>query len=183
MATNTPAKRTETLFAVVAPGLGPYTAQELHKLALLPGQPGTFQPDRSGAGHAPDDERSGIEFAGERRALYRANLHLRTASRVLVRLGDFPAVGFTELRRRAGRLAWERYLQPGQPVALRVTCHKSRLYHSDAVAERVAGAIGDALGMPPVIEKFDEQHSRSAAPIGGGAPGSRSLHHQRGLFR
>jgi putative N6-adenine-specific DNA methylase len=99
-----------------------------------------------------------VEFTGDRRALYRANLHLRTANRVLVRLGDFPAVGFTDLRRRAARLPWERCLAPGQPVALRVTCHKSRLYHSDAVAERVAGAIADRLGKPPIVQKFDEQN-------------------------
>ena len=49
---------------------------------------------------------------------------------------------------KAARLKWEDYLLPGQAVALRVTCHKSRLYHSDGVAERVAGAIGDRLGSP-----------------------------------
>jgi putative N6-adenine-specific DNA methylase len=42
-------------------------------------------------------------------------------------------------------------------VALRVTCHKSRLYHSDAVAERIASAIGDRLGQNPPLEPFDEQ--------------------------
>ena len=52
---------------------------------------------------------------------------------------------FPELRKKASRLTWEAFLSPGQPVALRVTCHKSKLYHSGAVAERVAGAIGDRL--------------------------------------
>ena len=91
-------------------------------------------------------EVGGIEFHGTLRDLYRANLHLRTASRILVRLGEFYAAAFSELRKKASRLAWEQYLAPGQPVALRVTCHKSKLYHSDAVAERVAGAIADRLG-------------------------------------
>jgi putative N6-adenine-specific DNA methylase len=90
----------------------------------------------------------GIEFHGTLRDLYRANLHLRTASRILVRLGEFYAAAFSELRKKAGRLPWEEYLAPGQPVALRVTCHKSKLYHSDAVAERMAGAIEDRLGRP-----------------------------------
>ena len=87
-------------------------------------------------------------FQGELDDLYRANLHLRSANRVLVRAGEFYAAAFSELRKKAGRLAWERYLAPGQPVRLSVTCRKSRLYHSDAVAERVAGAIGDRLGKP-----------------------------------
>jgi putative N6-adenine-specific DNA methylase len=98
-----------------------------------------------------------VAFGGGRAALYRANLHLRTANRVLMRLGQFSAVGFAELRKRAAALPWERCLAGGQGVALRVTCHKSRLYHSDAVAERVAAAIGDRLGQPPTLQKHDEE--------------------------
>jgi putative N6-adenine-specific DNA methylase len=85
--------------------------------------------------------------------LYRANLHLRTASRVLLRLGEFYAAAFAELRKKAGRLGWEACLRPGQPVAIHATCHKSKLYHSDAVAERVAGAIADRLGQEPPMDK------------------------------
>ena len=133
------------LFAVVAPGLAAYTAQELFALGLLPA------PDAAGV------EPGGVTFSGDRTAIYRANLHLRTANRLLVRLGQFRAVGFEELRKFAGRLAWERYLAPGQPIALRVTCHKSRLYHSDAVAQRVAAAVGDRLGVAPPVQKFDEE--------------------------
>jgi putative N6-adenine-specific DNA methylase len=132
------------LFAVAAPGLAPYSAKELHALGLLPD---------ADAGV----EAGGVTFTGANAAIYRANLHLRTANRMLVRLGGFRAVGFDELRKFARRLAWERFLLPGQPVALRVTCHKSRLYHSDAVAERVAAAIGDRLGVPPPVQKFDEE--------------------------
>ena len=98
-----------------------------------------------------------MAFSGDLRALYRLNLELRTASRVLLRLGDFYAVGFAELRKKAARLPWERFLRPGQPAALRVTCHRSRLYHSDAVAERVSAAIGDRLGKPAPLAKFDDR--------------------------
>ncbi len=60
------------------------------------------------------DLQGGVTFTGDRAALYRANLHLRTANRILVRLGDFAAVGFAELRKRAARLPWERCLAPGR---------------------------------------------------------------------
>lgn len=126
-------------FAVSAPGLAPFMAQELARL-----------------GQAGQVEEGGVAFGGELAELYRANLCLRTASRVLVRLGSFYAAAFSELRKKAARLPWGHYLSPGQPVALRVTCHRSRLYHSDAVAERLAGAIGDCLGRLPPVEKFDE---------------------------
>ena len=111
-----------SFFAVTAPGLETLTAQELQRLNLLP----TVTP-------------GGVAFQGDLDALYRANLHLRTASRVLVRIGDFSAAAFSELRKKASRLDWERYLVPGQPVAIRATCKASKLYHADAVAERIAG--------------------------------------------
>lgn len=130
---------TEKVFVVTAPGLETLTARELATLGL------------TGVVVA-----GGVELSGALETVYRANLHLRTASRVLVRLGEFYAAAFSELRKKASRLPWERYLAPGQPVALRATCHKSRLYHSDAVIERVLGAIGDRLGQPVPLAAWDE---------------------------
>jgi len=147
----------EKLFAVSAPGLEPYTAGELRQLGLLPADEETTPPSKHKKKKPADKYSGGVAFSGDLEGIYQANLSLRTANRVLVRLGEFNAAAFSELRKKAGRLVWERYLAPGQPVALRVTCRQSRLYHSKAVAERVAGAIGDRLGQPPPVVKFDEQ--------------------------
>lgn len=136
-------------FAVSAPGLEAFTALELKKLNLL----GEEEPNPEKSPNAGEGLEGGVEFSGDLEALYRANLHLRTASRVLVRLGDFYAVSFAELRKKAARLPWEAYLRPGQEVSVHATCRRSRLYHSDAVAERVVGAIGDRLGGPVVAVK------------------------------
>jgi putative N6-adenine-specific DNA methylase len=145
----------DKLFAVCTPGLEPFLAQELEQLGLLRGKPSSPLSKMGGIEGGPE---GGAEFSGTLRDVYRANLWLRTASRVLVRLGAFYAAAFPELVRKASRLPWERYLAPGQPVALRVTCHKSRLYHSGAVAERVARAIGERLGQLSPIVKFDEDN-------------------------
>lgn len=122
----------ETLhaFAVAAPGLESLVAAELNGLGvsdtlILEG---------------------GVEFAATTRALYEANLHLRTASRVLVRLARFRAVTFGELERRARTVPWERVIGSGDRVLLRVTCRKSKLYHSGAVAERLARDIAERAG-------------------------------------
>ena len=80
----------------------------------------------------------GVEFSGEWDAMARANLELRTATRVLLRLGSFHARALGELERRAGLLPWNQYLVAGSPVRLRVTSRKSRLYHQGAIAERVS---------------------------------------------
>ena len=117
------------LFAVCAPGLEPVLEAELGSLGVrarpVPG---------------------GAEVQGSVRDLERLNLWLRTASRVLVRLGQVKATSFAELVRKAGALPFETVLRAGQPVSLRVTCHKSRLYHSGAVAERLHGALEERLG-------------------------------------
>jgi putative N6-adenine-specific DNA methylase len=141
-------------FVVTAPGLEPFTFQELTTLGLLPA-------DDTVAASA-----GGIEFKGELGAMYRANLHLRTASRILARLGNFfYATTFEELQKRASRLPWERFLSPGQPVAMRVTCHQSRLYHSDAVARTVCTALEERLGQPSVLVKTDEEADGHASQL------------------
>jgi putative N6-adenine-specific DNA methylase len=136
----------DTYFAVTAPGLEPFTALELTTLG--------FQ--LSASSFKPSD--GGILFKGDLTGLYRANLQLRTASRILARLGTFfYATTFPELQKRTSRLPWERCLTPGQPVAMRVTCHQSKLYHSDAVARSVSAGMEERLGKASPLVKTDEE--------------------------
>ena len=103
----------------------------------------------------------GVAWTGDLESLARANLWLRTASRVLVRVAEFRARTFFELERHARKVPWERFVSAGVPVGLRVTCRKSRLYHSDAVAQRIAEAIDRALGgaapTPTVQNRGDDE--------------------------
>jgi len=129
-----------SLFAACAPGLEPLVASELAALGVK-----DIHPTEGGVG-----------FAGEHREMALANNLLGCASRVLLRLGAFHAAAFPELRRKAAALPWDTVLTPGAPMALRVTAHKSRLFHSGAIAERVAGAVADALGKESPVEKSAE---------------------------
>ena len=147
------------LFAVCAPGLESFTAWELEQMNLLRG-PAVPSADPASP-EEEADEGGGVEFHGALADLYRVNLKLRTASRVLLRLGEFYAGTFSDLGRRAKRLAWEEVLAPGQPIALRVTCRGSRLYHSGAVAERVTAAIADRIGQPPPVQKFQGEEAQT----------------------
>jgi putative N6-adenine-specific DNA methylase len=135
-------------FAVCAVGLEALVAAELRALNI--------EPDLA------DAEPGGVAFTAAPEALFRANLHLRTASRVLVRLGDFRARALGELERRAKEQPWELFITPGRPVRLRVTCRKSRLYHRGAVAERVANAIA-ARGAGSAAGSSVERSSATAA--------------------
>lgn len=93
-------------------------------------------------------EPGGLSLNGTRRDLYALNLHLRSASRVLVRLARFRATSFAELERRARRVPWGEVLAAGVRPVFNVTCRKSRLYHSDAVAERLTRAAANVGGAP-----------------------------------
>ena len=114
-------------YAITAPGVEPVTARELAALGLR------ADGGRAGWG-APSARRPPVSTA--------ANLELRTASRVLVRIGAFHASSFHELERRAKRLPWARFLGPGVMPEFRVTSRKSRLYHQEAVAKRLAELVG-----------------------------------------
>jgi len=76
----------------------------------------------------------------------RANLWLRTASRVLVRIARFKATAFYELEKRAKKIPWREYVTASRSADFRVTAHKSRLYHSDGIAQRLRDAAGSGAG-------------------------------------
>lgn len=119
------------LAAITTPGLEPITRSELHRLGLS----------------TTDEEPGLIPFTGSLDDLARANLQLRTASRVVMRLGRFHARALGELERKAAQLPWDDWLASDAPIAVRATSRKSRLYHQKAVAERVATAAGRPSGV------------------------------------
>jgi putative N6-adenine-specific DNA methylase len=138
----------DKLFAVTAPGLELFTVQELQQMELLPERHGSTA-----------REPGGVEFTGDLETIYRVNLWLRTCSRLLLRLGEFHAAAFSELNKHTRQLPWEQFIIPGQGVTLRVTCHKSRLYHSGAVAREIIIAIGAHLGKSVNHVKFNDDQA------------------------
>ncbi len=112
-------------FAIAAPGLSALLAAECTALGFVPRE---VTP-------------AGVALDLDHRQLFALNAQTRVASRVLVRLAQFTARDFATLEKQAARLVWRQVLSAGADVRLRVTCRKSRLYHSDAVAERVARGI------------------------------------------
>jgi putative N6-adenine-specific DNA methylase len=129
---------TEHLFAITAPGLEPVCAAELDRLGV------------TGSRAFP----GGVAFEGTLGDIYRSNLWLRSASRVVVRLGEVKARDFPELFHRTVRLPWGKFIRPGTALEVRATSRRSRLVHSGRIAETVVTAADRALG-------------RRAAPAGG----------------
>ena len=126
-----------SLFAVSAPGLEEICLQEMESIGLkgLQAVPG------------------GVCFTGDLRALYLSNLWLRSASRILVRVGEVHARDFPELYRKCLRLPWGRFVRRDVAVQVRAASHASRLFHTGRIAGSIAEAIDHALGRKGVLEE------------------------------
>ena len=141
-------------YAATAPGLEPLVAHELAALGL-----------------SPAAETGGAAFRGPVESIWRANLWLRTASRVLVRVASFRAQAFHELERLARAVPWERYVTNGSAVRFRVTSKKSRLYHTGGIAQRFGEAIEHRLGSGIIVgdsrsdENDEDELEGSAAQL------------------
>ena len=123
-------------YVVTSPGLEEVTAGELSALGIFP------------EGREP----GGVTFHADFPGLWKANLHLRTASRVVMRFGEFRATAFYELEKRAKKLPWATLVAPGTTVTFRVTSRKSKLYHGKAVAERLAESVTAAVTGVTVVK-------------------------------
>jgi len=87
----------------------------------------------------------GIEFKGKLNECFASNLYLRSASRILMRINCFKADSFKKLEKKINDIDWTLYLPGNCSLAFNVTAKKSRLYHSDAIAQRCEKIIADQL--------------------------------------
>ncbi len=117
-------------FAVCPPGLEPHLAAEVNALGFKRGK----------------KEAGGVTLRGPWSEVWRANLELRGAARILVRIGSFRAVHFNQLEQEARDFPWSDWLRPDVPVRVEAATHKSRLSHAGAVKGRIETALSRTLG-------------------------------------
>ncbi|MGE8941423.1 THUMP domain-containing class I SAM-dependent RNA methyltransferase [Leptospira interrogans] len=103
---------------------------------------------RSKGFNSPKVVPGGVVIKGGWPEVWRANLWVRGAGRVLARLASFRALQLHELKSQARRVPWGEVLRPDVPFRVEVTCRKSRVIHSGAAAERIEIAIQETLGAP-----------------------------------
>jgi putative N6-adenine-specific DNA methylase len=119
--------RVRPYLAVTAPGLQDICAAELAGLAS------TITDIRV--------QPAGVAFNGRLQDCWLANLHVRTAARILMRIADFKATAFHQLQTKMAAVPWDLFLPAGPPAAVRAVVHGCRLFHSQAVVQRAAAAI------------------------------------------
>jgi len=122
----------QSFFAVTAPGLENSCYRELSAI------PGTI-------GHA-EIILGGVAFKGRLVDMYRANLDLRTPTRILMRISRFKASNFRQLEKNIATIPWELHISPTAEVKVSVKTIHSRLYHTAAITDRIVYAIHERLG-------------------------------------
>lgn len=89
----------------------------------------------------------GVTVQGDWTAVFRANLDLRGASKVLVRITNFKVTHLAQLDKQVRAFAWGEVFRPDVSVRVEAACKSSRIYHSGAVVERLSNALKDQLGV------------------------------------
>ena len=119
--------RRREYFAVTAPGFENLCLNELQSLEQ--------------ARLTASEEAGGVAFQGRLQDCYIANLNLRTASRILMRIETLHATHFGQLQKKLAQIPWELFLRNAPLPQAHVTARHCKLYHSRAISERLLTAI------------------------------------------
>jgi len=119
--------REKEFFAATSPGLESLCLNELKTIA--------------GTGKEFIETIGGVQFTGRITDCFSANLYLRTANRILMRIGEFKATNFMQLEKKLSDFPWELFLPANASPGINTSTKQSRLYHKDAIAEIFAASI------------------------------------------
>jgi len=123
--------RVRDYFAITTPGVEEYCRQELVGLGI--------------DSPAMSAQAGGVTFTGRLVDCQRANLHLRTATRILMRIDEFAATNERQLERKSADIAWELFLPSGRLPEIRASSRQSRLYHTKAITECLHSGLATRL--------------------------------------
>ena len=100
-----------------------------------------------------------VAFHGDQRLMYRANIALRTAVRMLQPIATFTAADDAGLYRGVGLIDWQEHLDPGSTLAVDPVVHGGVFTNSLYAAQRAKDAIVDQLrertGQRPSVDLVD----------------------------
>ena len=98
--------------------------------------------------------RRAVTFRGDKSVLYRANLWLRTASRVLVPIATFRAGDADAVYEEVKKIDWEQYMDLTTTFSIDATVYSETFKHSRYVTYKVKDAIADRFN-----EKYGKRPS------------------------
>lgn len=101
-----------------------------------------------------------ITFRGDAQAIARANVFIRTAERIMVKVGSFPAKSFDQLFEGTKALAWEQYLPKDAKFWVsKASTKNSALFSGSDIQSIVKKAIVERLKTVYHVTWFEETGS------------------------
>lgn len=101
-----------------------------------------------------------VSFIGDAEAVCRANVFLRTAERVLLKVGSFNAYSFEELFEKTKELPWENYIpENGRFWVTKATSIKSKLFSPSDIQSIMKKAMVERMKQVYHKEWFTEDGS------------------------
>ncbi len=98
-----------------------------------------------------------VTFEGDAEAICRANIFLRTAERVLLKVGQFPAKTFEELFQGIKKLPWEDYIPAdGKFWVTKASSIKSKLFSPSDIQSVVKKAVVERMKEHYHLRWFEE---------------------------
>lgn len=98
-----------------------------------------------------------VTFEGDKEAICRSNIFLRTAERVMVQIGRFHATTFDELYENMKALPWEKWIpQDGKFWVKKASSVKSKLFSASDIQSICKKAMVDRLKMTYHTDWFEE---------------------------
>lgn len=99
-----------------------------------------------------------VTFLGDEEAVCRANIFLRTAERVLIKVGSFHAESFEELFQGTRELPWEEYIPAdGKFWVAKAASVKSRLFSPSDIQSVMKKAMVERMKEAYRLEWFPEE--------------------------
>lgn len=107
-------------------------------------------------GGDPVAVRGGVSFTADLSTLCRTLLRLRTANRLLIRIGSFPAPDSDGLYGGVRSIPWDEFIPPTATIAVSATIRAGAITHSHFAALRVKDGVVDTIrdrtGLRPSVE-------------------------------
>lgn len=98
-----------------------------------------------------------VEFDGDFKTLAKANIHLRCADRVFIKMAEFKALSYEELFQEIKKIAWEHWIEEdGEFPISWVSSVKSKLYSKADIQRIVKKAMVERLKDKYKKEIFEE---------------------------
>ena len=98
-----------------------------------------------------------VTFSGDVSAICRGNIFIRTAERILLKMGSFKATDFDELFEGTKAIPWEEYLpRDAKFWVTKATTNKSALFSGSAIQSIVKKAIVERMKQTYRVSRFDE---------------------------